>query len=129
MHRLRRGDPPALRRARGARRRPEGGAVVTRQAVLLLDGKITGVELSRWAEMLADERPRWRATAARLATVSGATPLVPALVAALEKEAEPGVAHAEMIALASSRPARRTPRSSRQRGALPAPSTAPSSAA
>ncbi len=69
------------------------------QAALLLDGKITGVELSRWAEMLADERPRWRATAARLATVSRATPLVPALVAALEKEAEPGVAHVEMIAL------------------------------
>ena len=68
-------------------------------AALLLDGRVTEAELSRWTELLADERPRWRATGARLAAVSGATPLVPALVAALEKETQPSAVREEMTAL------------------------------
>ena len=68
-------------------------------AGLLLDGQVTGSELARWAELLGDARPLWRASGARLAMVSGAPALVPALLAAIETETDPAAAREEMLAL------------------------------
>ena len=95
----RRGPDPRRCRPHPRRGEPEGSPLSPGAAALLLDGRVTEAELSRWTELLADERPRWRATAARLAAVSGATPLVPALVAALEKETQPSAVREEMTAL------------------------------
>jgi TonB family protein len=83
----------------GAREGPKAEPLSPGSAVLLLEGRITGVELARWADMLADERPLWRATAARLATISKAAPLTSPLMAALEKETDPAAARDEMMAL------------------------------
>jgi TonB family protein len=92
--------PSAAAAAPGA-----GSAVLSPgAAALLIDGKVTAVELNRWAELLADSRPLSRATAARLATVSGARPLGPALVAALEKETDAMAAAEEMLAVGSLAP-------------------------
>jgi TonB family protein len=83
----------------GAREGPKAEPLSPGSAVLLLEGRITGAELARWADMLADERPLWRATAARLATISKAAPLTSPLMAALEKETDPAAARDEMMAL------------------------------
>lgn len=66
---------------------------------LLLAGKMGPAELARCREALADPRPQTRAAAARVARVSGAAPLVSALVEALAAEKEPWAAREELMAL------------------------------
>jgi TonB family protein len=66
---------------------------------LLIAGNVGSPELTRWAEALADPRPDVRAAAARVAFVSGASPLVPALLKAVERETDRAAAREEFVAL------------------------------
>jgi TonB family protein len=70
------------------------------QAALLIAGAVGAPEVAAWTELAGDSRPLARATAARLAAVSGTRSLAPALLAALEKETDAVAAHEQMRALA-----------------------------
>lgn len=71
---------------------------------LLIAGDVGSAELARWAEALADARPEVRAAAARAAFASGAASLVPALLSAVEKEADRAAAREEFMALGALAP-------------------------
>jgi len=66
---------------------------------LLMAEKVGPAEFERWKQALADPRPETRAAAARVAFVSGATPLVPALLDTLQTETSKVVAGELFLAL------------------------------